>query len=799
MINFKKLREKFPAKNPKKVAHAAAIKSIAREYAHKRAELGLQTPDGRHGFPYYMAVLMGMMLVGAIVVPRFMKHAPKIFNTPEELRAKAEKDVKTLAIALGRFRYHTGRYPTTEQGLLELLNKKSTVKGNLCPYLKALTKDPWQNDYVYADCTEEGEFPTLFSMGPDGQPGTSDDVIASEDDFDEPFRDASWSVEFVPHHLRGYVLVVNERHRAQIEADLEKYLYSKTGPLGCRVITAGWEFAQAWKSVDPVADSAAHNDPGWDSEELSWQPVLLPHDWAAEAPVAASGESPDLASRLPWRGVGYYRRRGLYVSGEAAGKLVLLRFNGVAAKAEVQVNGHRIDGPVAGPTGFDLDISDAVSYGGGNDIVVRVDTTGEDIPHYAGAGLIGDVALVVEEREGRLTPGSLALTPLEVTEGQARMQATYRLPDGEHTEEFTVARPITWMPDHPYLHRHPLLGEEVSFGIRTVAAAPDGGLLLNGETVKVKGVRLKAEGGPMGGAFRRDDVRRTLEQLKDMGANAIWPAGSSVDPGLLDLCDEMGFLVWCDGLSGEDGRSCSHPCLVGKLDPADFIVASDEVLDLSGAPTARFALYRALWNERVKTIDLQPHWNWGADGTPVTLACATDGDTAELFVNGQSAGVQTRKAAAKPEDCRFSWDVPYEEGEVKVIVQKDGLYHGEKTLQSALRAKAARLTAERVRVDDGETAWVKIETVDDAGVVLPQAAEEITLELEGPGELIAVVAGDDYTVSASPRTATCRLVNGRAVVALRRLSGSGRPVKLTAKVGALPPVRVKIQKYWPYL
>lgn len=72
------------------------------------------------------------------------------------------------------------------------------------------------------------------------------------------------------------------------------------------------------------------------------------------------------------------------------------------------------------------------------------------------------------------------------------------------------------------------------------------------------------------------------------------------------------------------------------------------VIDLAGLPKNAFYLYRSQWRKDVHTVHLSPHWNWSSgDRVPVTVY--TDGDEAELFLNGRSLG---RKAKINPDDIR---------------------------------------------------------------------------------------------------------------------------------------------------
>lgn len=105
----------------------------------------------------------------------------KIFEQLKEGRISATTiQMNNLSERLMEFRRHCHNYPTTDQGLDALISKPTVGKeckryapngyidGNQVPL------DPWDNEYVYES---DGSSFTLFSLGPDGEEGTEDDVF----------------------------------------------------------------------------------------------------------------------------------------------------------------------------------------------------------------------------------------------------------------------------------------------------------------------------------------------------------------------------------------------------------------------------------------------------------------------------------------------------------------------------------------------------------------------------------------------------------------------------------------------
>ncbi len=98
-----------------------------------------------------------------------------------------------------------------------------------------------------------------------------------------------------------------------------------------------------------------------------------------------------------------------------------------------------------------------------------------------------------------------------------------------------------------------LLGDNVldsveqKIGFRSVHFDSNKGFFLNGRHVKINGVCLHHDLGALGSAFNKTAARRQLQKMIDMGVNSIRTSHNPTDPQFMDLCDEMGLLVDCEG------------------------------------------------------------------------------------------------------------------------------------------------------------------------------------------------------------------------------------------------------------
>lgn len=235
MVDYTELRKKFKAKNPqldeKRRKKQLAIKKIAREYEAKKAEIAGGAPDLKKGPLFYGMVVLVLVVAGSLVVPAIMRGDLTLGKKRiERNELNARKSMDALSVALGRYKFHVGEYPSAEEGLAPLAYRKPkeilTVRrqhpGWDGPYINHVVKDPWGNDYFYEPRPEGGN-PILYSKGPDGRAGTEDDVLPDQLSFDEPFRDTSWTNHWAPCELRGVVVAPDEETKLRVQEQMKEY------------------------------------------------------------------------------------------------------------------------------------------------------------------------------------------------------------------------------------------------------------------------------------------------------------------------------------------------------------------------------------------------------------------------------------------------------------------------------------------------------------------------------------------------------------------------------------------------
>ncbi|MEK4565996.1 glycoside hydrolase family 2 TIM barrel-domain containing protein [Alkalihalobacillus sp. FSL R5-0424] len=314
-----------------------------------------------------------------------------------------------------------------------------------------------------------------------------------------------------------------------------------------------------------------------------WRAVQLPHDWSIEAPF--SKEHSSGTGYLPG-GTGWYRK-SFQLQENINQKKVNLTFEGAYQNAQVWINSYYLGRRPYGYSTFTYDVSDFVQSGH-NVISVRIDRPStSDSRWFTGTGIYRDVYLTVQNQI-RVVPESIffytkssseqnALVVVEAmiknqTDVKKELNVEFVLYDennhvqGELTRsissvghksekieiELEVDSPKRWHPDTPHLYQlvtrvmdsDELLDEQTTtVGIRSFQFDPQNGFYINGHSTLLKGVCVHHDAGALGAAVPKDVWKRRLEKFKDLGANAIRMSHNPPAPNLLDLCDEMGFLV----------------------------------------------------------------------------------------------------------------------------------------------------------------------------------------------------------------------------------------------------------------
>ena len=199
--------------------------------------------------------------------------------------------------------------------------------------------------------------------------------------------------------------------------------------------------------------------------------------------------------------------------------------------------------------------------------------------------------------------------------------------------------------------------------------------------------------------------------------------------------------------------------------------------DLAGLPKDRYYLYRSRWNTKDETLHILPHWNWeGREGKTTPVFVYTSYDSAELFLNGKSLGIQKKNNDTKQNRYRLMWmDVRYETGTLKVMAfDKDGNPASEKEIKTAGKPHQIVLDTDvkTIRANGEDLSYVTVLVVDQNGIPCPTATNQLTFKVKGEGRFRAACNGDATSLELF-HLPTMKLFSGKLVVLIQSTENAG--------------------------
>lgn len=311
--------------------------------------------------------------------------------------------------------------------------------------------------------------------------------------------------------------------------------------------------------------------------------VDIPHDWLIYD-----------THNLYESSTGWYRK-SFTLTKEQLGKKLIVRFGAVYMDSTVFVNGSKVCEWKYGYSTFDADITEYVREGQ-NEMVVRAVYQEPNTRWYSGAGIIRDVYFTSLEQV-HIVPDGTYIRVRKNEDGTWKVKCTVELEnsgkdvpcedikvgfDLKHggSSVFTFGRispqgggmfaagsrknaelvlevdkPLIWDIDEPNLYECSVtvsVGDDTvheenqKIGFCTKEYSPEKGFILNGRKVRINGVCEHHDNGCLGAAFNVNAFRRKLDKLRKMGVNAIRTSHNMPAKEVLELADELGFLVDCE-------------------------------------------------------------------------------------------------------------------------------------------------------------------------------------------------------------------------------------------------------------
>ena len=316
----------------------------------------------------------------------------------------------------------------------------------------------------------------------------------------------------------------------------------------------GWTFQNLLKHSEPVE-------------------VRLPHDAMQTEKRLVNMKNGAAAGFFPGGKYQYTKHFG--ADSAWKDKSVLIEFEGIYQNSTVILNGKKIGGWVYGYSGFVLDISRNLILNAENELTVIADNSRTPNSRwYTGSGIYRNVNLYIGAPSHISVDGIKAVTKRVDYKNQcAYVSVTTKVNDvtgcelqitlwddnknkvseasGIHTE-MIVPHVKLWSDEHPYLYTlkaelrrngKVVDQEAILFGIRELRWSAERGLLVNNESVKLRGGCIHHDNGILGSCAYDGIEERKIKLLKEAGFNAIRSAHNPASKALLTACDKYGMYV----------------------------------------------------------------------------------------------------------------------------------------------------------------------------------------------------------------------------------------------------------------
>jgi beta-galactosidase len=321
----------------------------------------------------------------------------------------------------------------------------------------------------------------------------------------------------------------------------------------------------------------------WSDQPLApWTSVTLPHCFNSY-----DGCDPDTPA---YRGKGWYRRT-LEIDNPFPGGRTLLHFEGAGQSSAIYLGAQCVGQHIGGYDEFVVDITDMAAAAGEKVLLSVLCDNSPDLERMPAdlsdftlyGGLYRPVHLVyvpavslemvhihtkvtahdpaqvtVEARlynPAKISSGALVTVQVLAPDGTEVFRSRDRKALWQDTKtlaSFSLPKPVLWSPRTPQLYQCRVTvrsGKDEStsierFGVRFYEFQEHGPFLLNGERLLIQGTHRHEDHAGYAAAMPADLIREEMKAIRDMGANFIRLAHYQQRRLVLDLCDELGLMVW---------------------------------------------------------------------------------------------------------------------------------------------------------------------------------------------------------------------------------------------------------------
>ncbi|REG99456.1 glycoside hydrolase family 2 TIM barrel-domain containing protein [Flavobacterium aquicola] len=183
-------------------------------------------------------------------------------------------------------------------------------------------------------------------------------------------------------------------------------------------------------------------------------------------------------------------------------------------------------------------------------------------------------------------------------------------------------------------------------------------------------------------------------------------------------------------------------------------------------------------------------WNWpGHEGKNIEVEVYSRYQSVRLYLNGTLIGEQF---TTEKEQFKAVFSIPFTNGEIKAVGVNDGKEIESAFLKTSGKASKISLKADhyKINADGQDLSYITIEITDENGIKEPNAENELSFEIEGPGTIAAVDNAnlqDTNSYVLNKRKAW----KGRAIIIIKSTRDKGI-IKLKVKSADLKPQTLEI-------
>ncbi len=222
----------------------------------------------------------------------------------------------------------------------------------------------------------------------------------------------------------------------------------------------------------------------------------------------------------------------------------------------------------------------------------------------------------------------------------------------------------------------------------------------------------------------------------------------------------LGQFLWA-GIDyiGEPTPYHTRSCYLGQADTACF-------------PKDAYYFFQAMWTD-APMIHIGVYWDWN-EGQIIDVPVMTNGDEAEIFLNGRSLGRKAVSFSAR-ETCLPVWRVPYEAGELTAVAYRNGLEVARDTQRSFQESAEIVLSAssDEMPADGRSLAFIEIGMADRDGNPVRNACDRVFVSVTGAGRLLGLDNGDPTDTKEGYKACTRRLFNGKLLAVVGSTDEAG--------------------------